>query len=150
MGRKGKVPYTLLLLCLFLSCHLLYRHLLPHPVHTTVPHHPDHPDLPITSDPIVSLSYLASLPPPVPPSPSCLPPALLPPPPSCQAETNTGLSGERVGQPRAVVMMIMFGFEVDTLEIALREQLEYLDKIFIVESTLNQKGVAIAGISHYH
>ena len=63
--------------------------------------------------------------------------------------TNTGLSGERVGQPRAVVMMIMFGFEVDTLEIALREQLEYLDKIFIVESTLNQKGVAIAVISPY-
>ena len=46
-------------------------------------------------------------------------------------------------------MMIMFGFEVDTLEIALREQLEYLDKIFIVESTLNQKGVAIAVISPY-
>lgn len=37
-------------------------------------------------------------------------------------------------------MMTMFGFEVDTLEIALREQLDYLDMIFIIESTLNQKG----------
>ena len=38
-------------------------------------------------------------------------------------------------------MMTMFGYEVDTLEIALREQLDYVDKIFIVESTVNQKGV---------
>jgi len=37
-------------------------------------------------------------------------------------------------------MMTMFGYEVDTLEIALREQLDYVDKIFIVESTVNQKG----------
>ena len=44
-------------------------------------------------------------------------------------------------------MMIMFGFEVDTLEIALREQLEYLDKVFIVESSLNQKGVKTRLIS---
>jgi hypothetical protein len=34
----------------------------------------------------------------------------------------------------------MFGFEVDTLEIALKEQLDYLDMIFIIESTVNQKG----------
>ena len=40
-------------------------------------------------------------------------------------------------------MMTMFGFEVDTLEIALREQLDYLDMIFIIESTLNQKGVKL-------
>ena len=45
--------------------------------------------------------------------------------------------------------MIMFGFEVDTLEVALRGQLEYLDKIFIVESTLNQKGVTITVTSSY-
>ena len=37
--------------------------------------------------------------------------------------------------------MILFGFEVDTLEIALREQLNFVDKVFIVESTLTHKGV---------
>ena len=50
-------------------------------------------------------------------------------------------------------MMTMFGFEVDTLEIALREQLDYLDMIFIIESTVNQKGVKIIvsfiSISYY-
>ena len=36
---------------------------------------------PLSSDPVSSLAALASLPPPVPPSPTCLPPPLPPPPP---------------------------------------------------------------------
>ena len=44
--------------------------------------------------------------------------------------------------PRRIVLMILFGFEVDTLEIALREQLGLVDKVFIVESTLTHKGVS--------
>ena len=104
---------------------------------------PDHIDLPITSDPVTLLSYLASLSPSVPPSTTCVPPGPLPPPSSCEASSNTGLTGKLLAQPRTIVMMTMFGFEVDTLEIALREQLDYLDMIFIIESTLNQKGVNI-------
>ena len=38
--------------------------------------------------------------------------------------------------------MILFGFEVDTLEIALREQLGLVDKLFIVESSVTHKGVS--------
>ena len=37
--------------------------------------------------------------------------------------------------------MILFGFEVDTLEIALREQCQVVDKIFVVESTYTHQGV---------
>ena len=39
--------------------------------------------------------------------------------------------------------MILFGFEVDTLEIALREQMELVDKIFVVESNFTHKGVSV-------
>ena len=44
------------------------------------------------------------------------------------------MRGDRLDRPRKVVLMILFSFEVDTLEIALREQLDLLDKVFIVES----------------
>ena len=37
--------------------------------------------------------------------------------------------------------MIMFGFEVDTLEISLREQLDWVDTVFLVEATTTTKGV---------
>ena len=37
--------------------------------------------------------------------------------------------------------MILFSFEVDTLEIALREQQDMVDTIFLVESSLSHKGV---------
>lgn len=37
--------------------------------------------------------------------------------------------------------MILFGFEVDVLEIALREQLEMIDHVFIVEATVTHKGI---------
>ena len=37
--------------------------------------------------------------------------------------------------------MIIFSFEVDTLEIALKEQQDMVDKIFLVESSATHKGV---------
>ena len=39
--------------------------------------------------------------------------------------------------------MLLFSFEVDTLEIALREQQDLFDKIFIVEATTTTKGVSL-------
>ena len=50
-------------------------------------------------------------------------------------------SGPHLVRPRRLVLMILFGFEVDTLEIALREQLTLVDKVFIVESSVTHKGV---------
>ena len=44
-------------------------------------------------------------------------------------------------------MMILFSFEVDTLEIALREQADLVDRIFLVESRLTHKMVSM--IPHY-
>ena len=37
--------------------------------------------------------------------------------------------------------MMMFGFEVDTLEISLREQLDWVDTVFLVEATSTTKWV---------
>ena len=37
-------------------------------------------------------------------------------------------------------MMMLLGFEADTLEISLREQLDMVDKIFIVEATATHRG----------
>ena len=37
--------------------------------------------------------------------------------------------------------MFLFGFELDTLEIALREQQDLVDKIFLVESSATHRGV---------
>ena len=45
--------------------------------------------------------------------------------------------------------MILFGFEVDTLEIALKEQQDMVDKIFLVESSVSHKGVNIF-LSDFH
>ena len=59
--------------------------------------------------------------------------------PSCQ--NQTGLTGERLKRKRKIILMLLFAFEVDTLEIALREQLEFVDKIFIVESSMSHKRV---------
>ena len=52
-----------------------------------------------------------------------------------------GLTGEILLKPRKLVLMLLFSFEVDTLEISLREQQEMVDKIFIVESSSSHKGV---------
>ena len=43
--------------------------------------------------------------------------------------------------------MFLFGFELDTLEIALREQQDLVDKIFLVESSATHRGV---GPEHHH
>ena len=98
----------------------------------------DYLSLPWSDDPIVSLSKLASWPPDTPVNGSCSPP-VLPPTPSCHGQP--GLTGERLARPRKVVLMMMFSFEVDTLEISLREQMDWVDKIFIVEATTTTKGV---------
>ena len=95
-------------------------------------------EIDFSEDPILSLSRLAAVPPPSPPHPSCSPPPL-PHPPSCAGQP--GLTGAPLTRPRSLVLMILFGFEVDTLEIALKEQIEFLDKIFIVEATTTTKGV---------
>ena len=39
--------------------------------------------------------------------------------------------------------MMLFSFEVDTLEISLREQHDWVDMIFIVEATTTTKGASI-------
>ena len=39
--------------------------------------------------------------------------------------------------------MMIFSFEADTLEVALKEQQDMVDKIFIVESSATYKGVSI-------
>ena len=89
-------------------------------------------------DLVFTLALVAATTPPVPINMSCLPPPI-PTLPTCHGET--GLTGEILGKPRKVVLMILFSFEVDTLEIALREQLDLLDKVFLVESTITNKGV---------
>ena len=89
-------------------------------------------------DLVFTLAQVAATTPPVPINMSCLPPPITTLP-TCHGET--GLTGEILGKPRKVVLMILFSFEVDTLEIALREQLDLLDKVFLVESTVTNKGV---------
>ena len=56
---------------------------------------------------------------------------------------QTGLTGEHLPRKRKIVMMILFSFEVDTLEIALREQADLVDRIFLVESRLTHKMVSM-------
>ena len=92
-------------------------------------------------DLVYTLSHVAAAPPPYPVNTTCYPPPL-PRYPSCKGET--GLTGKRLPKPRKVILMILFAFEVDTLEIALREQMDLLDKIFLVESVLTHKGVSEA------
>ena len=55
---------------------------------------------------------------------------------------STGL-GEKLSKPRNLAIMMLFSFEVDTLEIALRETLDLIDVFFLVESTKSHKGVYI-------
>ena len=97
-------------------------------------------DLEYSSDPVLSLAKLALLPPPAPASPSCTPPSL-PARPSCR--DHSGLTGHLLPEPRKLVLMMLFSFEVDTLEINLREQQDLLDMIFIVEATTTTKGVSL-------
>ena len=50
-------------------------------------------------------------------------------------------AGYLLDKPRQIILLIVFGFDVDTLEIALREQGNLVNKIFLVESTKTHKGV---------
>ena len=45
--------------------------------------------------------------------------------------------------PRKIVLMILFSFESDTLEIGLYDWLDLVDYVFIVEATKTHKGVGI-------
>ena len=60
--------------------------------------------------------------------------------PSCSGQP--GLTGRRLASPRKLVLLFLFGFEADVLEIALREQLDLVDKVFLVESTVSHRGVS--------
>ena len=79
-------------------------------------------------EPIIAVNTSCSL---SPPSPT---------PPPCSG--HTALSGALLDSPRRIVLMIMFGFEVDTLEIALKQQQDLVDKIFILESSFTHRGVS--------
>ncbi len=50
-------------------------------------------------------------------------------------------SGHLLDKPRQIILLIVFGFDVDTLEIALREQGSLVNKVFLVESTKTHQGV---------
>ena len=58
----------------------------------------------------------------------------------CQRQP--GLTGKMLDNPRRIILMFLFGFEVDVLEIALRQQQDLVDKIFLVESSSSHKGVS--------
>ena len=62
-------------------------------------------------------------------------------PPDCSGQS--ALTGERLERPRQLVLMFLFSFELDVLEIALQEQQDLVDKIFLVESSATHRGVRI-------
>lgn len=104
------------------------------PSHVT----PDY-DPPISDDPVSSLAAISAIPPPVSVNSSCHPPPL-PPVPDC--DNDPGLTGEHLQNPRKLVLMTLFSFEADTLEIMLREQQDLVDFIFIVEGSATHRGVS--------
>ena len=55
--------------------------------------------------------------------------------------TETGFTGRRRTEKASIILMILFSFEVDTLEISLREIQDVVDHIFIVESSITHRGV---------
>ena len=60
--------------------------------------------------------------------------------PDCTSQS--GLTGEKFEKPKKIILMMIFSFEVDTMEVALKEQQDLVDKIFIVESSATHKGVS--------
>ena len=76
------------------------------------------------------------MPPRVPSNPVCRAPAAA----VVECGGETGLAG-RLDIQRRLGLFLLFGFEVDTLEIALRESLDLVDWVFLVESTKTHKGV---------
>ena len=87
------------------------------------------------------LAENAATPPLIPVNSSCVPEPL-------QQATSSicldqpGLTGRRFKEPRRLILLILFGFEVDVLEIALKQQQDLVDKIFLVESTSTHRGVS--------
>ena len=105
--------------------------------------------LPITDSAIPSLAAVAAFPPPVPPSNSCS----IPPLPSNPTCNDPAFTGTVLPKPRRIVLMLLFGFEVftpflspqltfqvDTLEVMLREVVDLVAKIFLVENTVTHRG----------
>ena len=82
------------------------------------------------------LSVVSAIPPPVPINTSCSAPP--DPEPVCQ---DPGLS-HRMTSPRKLAIMMLFSFEVDTLEIAFKEMLDIVDIVFLIEATKSHKGVS--------
>ena len=79
---------------------------------------------------------------------SCGASSISPEMPSCHGQS--ALSGKLLEKPRKIVLMLMFGFEVDTLEIALKQQQDLVDKIFLIESSYTHRGVSFKNsIVHY-
>ena len=92
---------------------------------------------PISKDPVSTLAGLAALAPPAPINESCPRPPL----PRVPACLDSAFSGEALIRPRKLALMLLLGFEVDTLEIHLREAVGLVDVIFLVESTSTHHGV---------
>ena len=88
--------------------------------------------MPSKSQLLDALALVASLPPPHPINQSCTPP-LVDPHPTCTG--GTGFTGTALPAPRRIAHMVLLGFETDTLEILLREELDVVDVLFLVEST---------------
>ena len=84
--------------------------------------------------------------PPVPPNATCAAPPV--PVPLADAAggdlhfcsgRGTGLKSPARKTPRKIGHMVMFGFEPDTLEVLLREEMDVVDYIFIVEAQLTHQ-----------
>ncbi len=88
--------------------------------------------MPSKSQLLDALALVASLPPPHSINQSCTPPPL-DPHPTCTG--GTGFTGTALPAPRRIAHMVLLGFETDTLEILLREELDVVDVLFLVEST---------------
>merc|ERR1712078_73241 len=84
--------------------------------------------------------------PPVPPNATCAaPPVTVPLADAAGGDLHfcsgrgTGLKSPARKTPRKIGHMVMFGFEPDTLEVLLREEMDVVDYIFIVEAQLTHQ-----------
>lgn len=73
---------------------------------------------------------------------SCQPPPLTVPPTEeeCQSYNSSAFNGQVRSKPVKVGHAIMLGFDMDTLEIHLREICDVVDKVFIIEATMSHNG----------
>ena len=94
---------------------------------------------PLVADLIVRLTEFLVVEPKVPILPQCnSPPSLIDPATIDCAKYTSAFTGERRSQPVKIAHMIQFGFDVDVLEIHLRELYDVVDHFFILESTKAQ------------